>query len=267
MIEWLLIPTAILYFLISAALFLFGANYIYLALRAWQAGRSPEPAPEMKAPWPDVTVQLPIYNELYVVERLIQTVAALDYPAERLQIQVLDDSTDETVALVRRVVAQVKARGINIVHLHRTDRTGYKAGALQAAMTTATGEFIAILDADFLPPPDFLTRTLPYLQEPNVAFVQTRWGHLNKNYSWLTLLQSLAIDAHFMVEQFARSTTGYWFNFNGTAGIWRRAAMEAAGGWKADTLTEDLDLSYRAHLCGWEGALCSGYRRSRRTAG
>ena len=252
MIDWFFILSGILYFLISGALFVFGANYIYLSLRTWQAGRAPSPAPEMTLPWPQVTVQLPIYNELYVVERLIQTVADLDYPPNRLQIQVLDDSTDETVALVQRVVAQIKARGVNIVHLHRTDRSGYKAGALQAAMSSASGEFIAILDADFLPPKDFLKRAIPYLQEPNVAFVQTRWGHLNRRYSWLTALQSLAIDAHFMVEQFARSVSGYWFNFNGTAGIWRRSAIEAAGGWTADTLTEDLDLSYRAHLCGWE---------------
>jgi cellulose synthase/poly-beta-1,6-N-acetylglucosamine synthase-like glycosyltransferase len=252
MFEWLSYPAAILYFLISGALFIFGVNYIYLSFRTWRAGKSPVPAPIMASSWPRVTVQLPIYNELYVVERLIQAAADLDYPPNRLQIQVLDDSTDETVALVRRAVAQAKARGINIVHLHRTDRTGYKAGALQAAMASATGEFIAILDADFLPPPDFLKRTIPYLQEPNIAFVQTRWGHLNRRFSWLTLLQSLAIDAHFMVEQFARSVSGYWFNFNGTAGIWRRTAIEDAGGWTADTLTEDLDLSYRAHLRGWE---------------
>jgi cellulose synthase/poly-beta-1,6-N-acetylglucosamine synthase-like glycosyltransferase len=137
--------------------------------------------------------------------------------------------------------------------VHRTNRSGYKAGALQAGLATASGEFIAIFDADFVPEPDFLRKALPYLQEPNVAFVQTRWGHLNRDYSWLTFLQSLAIDAHFMVEQYARSRAGYWFNFNGTAGIWRRAAMVDAGGWTADTLTEDLDLSYRAYLRGWHG--------------
>jgi cellulose synthase/poly-beta-1,6-N-acetylglucosamine synthase-like glycosyltransferase len=253
MLDWFFIPVAILYFLVSGALFLFGINYYYLSIRAWLAGRSPQPEPEMKEPWPRVTVQLPIYNELYVAERLIQVVAQLDYPASLLQIQVLDDSTDETVAVVTRAVAQARANGVNILHLHRAERTGYKAGALQAAMATATGEFIAILDADFLPQPDFLRRALPYLQEPNVAFVQTRWGHLNRNYSWQTYLQSLAIDAHFMVEQFTRSQAGYLFNFNGTAGIWRKVAIEEAGGWTADTLTEDLDLSYRASLLGWKG--------------
>lgn len=251
--DWVLVPVALIYFVVSGALFLFGVNFIYFSILTWRRRRSQPPAPEIQMAWPKVTVQLPIYNELYVAERLIKAVAQLDYPPELLQIQVLDDSTDETVAVVRAAVLAVQQQGIDIVHLHRTDRTGFKAGALQAGMAAATGEFIAIFDADFVPPPDFLHRSLPYLQEPNVAFVQTRWGHLNKDYSWLTFLQSLAIDAHFMVEQFARSQAGFWFNFNGTAGVWRRAAMEDAGGWTADTLTEDLDLSYRAYLKGWEG--------------
>ncbi len=198
-------------------------------------------------------MQLPIFNEMYVAERVIKAAAKLDYPAELLQIQVLDDSSDETKNIVQRCVAGLRAKGLNIVHVHRTNRSGYKAGALQAGLATASGEFIAIFDADFVPPPDFLRKALPYLQEPKVAFVQTRWGHLNRDYSWLTFLQSLAIDAHFMVEQYARSRAGYWFNFNGTAGIWRREAMLDAGGWTADTLTEDLDLSYRAYLRGWHG--------------
>ena len=190
---------------------------------------------------------------MYVAERVIRAAAAMDYPADLLQIQVLDDSTDETVDIIRRVVTQLQDQGLNIVHLHRIDRSGYKAGALKAGMDSASGEFIAMFDADFMPPADFLRRALPYLRAPDVAFVQARWGHLNRNYSWLTYLQSLAIDAHFMVEQQARSKAGYWFNFNGTAGIWRREAMEDAGGWTADTLTEDLDLSYRAYLRGWRG--------------
>ncbi len=251
--DWFLVPVAIVYFTVSGALFLFGVNFIYMSFFTWRQGRKKALVPAMKKDWPAVTVQLPIYNELYVAERLINAVAQLDYPADRLQIQVLDDSTDETVAVVHAVVMQIQKKGINITHLHRADRVGFKAGALQAGMASATGEFIAIFDADFLPPPDFLRETIPYLQEPNVAFVQTRWGHLNRDYSWLTFLQSLAIDAHFMVEQFARSHAGYWFNFNGTAGVWRRAAMEDAGGWTADTLTEDLDLSYRAYLKGWHG--------------
>ncbi|MCP4356404.1 MAG: glycosyltransferase [Chloroflexi bacterium] len=253
MLNSLLIPIGFFYFLISGALFLFGVNFIYLSYRAWREGHIPTPpAPKMEK-WPTVTVQLPIYNEMYVAERIIQAAAQLDYPAEQLQIQALDDSSDETREIVRRVVARLHAQGINVVHLHRTDRTGYKAGALQAGLETATGEFIAIFDADFVPPADFLRRTLPYMQKPKTAFVQTRWGHLNRDYSWLTFLQSLAIDAHFMVEQFARSRSGFWFNFNGTAGVWRREAMEDAGGWTADTLTEDLDISYRAYLRGWHG--------------
>ena len=252
--DWLLLLVALVYFTVSGALFLFGVNFIYMSLLTWRQGRKPPSIPEMKMAWPLVTVQLPIYNELYVAERLINAVAKLDYPSDLLQIQVLDDSNDETVAVVRRAVLVIKQQGINIVHHHRTNRSGFKAGALQAGMDSAVGEFIAIFDADFLPPPDFLYKALPYLQDPKIAFVQTRWGHLNRDYSWLTYLQSLAIDAHFMVEQFARSHAGYWFNFNGTAGIWRRAAMEDAGGWTADTLTEDLDLSYRAYLKGWEGS-------------
>ena len=251
--DWLFILVALVYFIVSGALFLFGVNFIYMSILTWRQGRTLPTIPNMTIDWPSVTVQLPIYNELYVAERLINAVAQLDYPTERLQIQVLDDSTDETVAVVRRTVMAIQQQGINIVHLHRTNRSGFKAGALQAGMASATGEFIAIFDADFLPPPDFLHKALPYLQESNVAFVQTRWGHLNRDFSWLTYLQSLAIDAHFMVEQFARSRAGYWFNFNGTAGVWRRTAMEDAGGWTADTLTEDLDLSYRACLKGWEG--------------
>jgi len=253
MIDALLLPIALLYFLVSAILFTFGLNFLYLTWRAWREGRQMPPTPPPLAEWPHVTVQLPIYNEMYVAKRIIAAAVKLDYPANRLQIQVTDDSTDETREIVRQEVARWQAQGVNISHLHRTDRSGYKAGALQAAMPEATGEFIAIFDADFVPPPDFLRRTLPHFLDEKTAFVQARWGHLNRNYSWLTYLQSLAIDGHFMIEQFARSRAGFWFNFNGTAGVWRRAAMEDAGGWTADTLTEDLDLSYRAHLRGWHG--------------
>lgn len=250
--DWLLIPVGLFYFLISGALFIFGVNFIYLSLRTWRENKRVDRAPALND-WPKVTVQLPIFNEMYVAERVIEAAVALDYPAHLLQIQVLDDSTDETADIARRTVARHKELGVDIVHMHRVDRGGYKAGALQAGMGTATGEFMAIFDADFVPPADFLRRTIPYMQEPDVAFVQTRWGHLNRDYSWLTFLQSLAIDAHFMVEQFARSRSGYWFNFNGTAGVWRKKAMEEVGGWKADTLTEDLDLSYRSYLKGWHG--------------
>jgi cellulose synthase/poly-beta-1,6-N-acetylglucosamine synthase-like glycosyltransferase len=200
---------------------------------------------------PYVTVQLPIYNELYVAERLIEAAAALDYPRDRLEIQVLDDSTDETVSLVAGTVGRIQSQGIDIHHLHRVERHGYKAGALADGLQTAKGEFIAIFDADFIPNPDFLKRILPYFDHERIAFVQGRWGHLNSGYSLLTFLQSLSLDAHFAVEQLARSQLGLWFNFNGTAGVWRKTAIIDSGGWKAETLTEDLDLSYRAHLKGW----------------
>ena len=254
MTEGIFIAIALLYFLISGALFLFGANFIYLAILSWHHGRRRQALPERPALWPAVTVQLPIYNELYVAERVIRAAAALDYPLDLLEIQVLDDSTDETTTIVGNVVRQLQNEGLRITHLRRRRRTGFKAGALQVGLEQANGEFIAIFDADFVPEPDFLKRALPFIApEPRVAFVQARWGHLNRDYSWITYLQSLAIDAHFMVEQFARSQAGYWFNFNGTAGIWRKAAMVDAGGWRVGTLTEDLDLSYRAYLRGWEG--------------
>lgn len=256
--ESLLLPIGLAYFLISGVLFIFGVNFYYLTFISWRENRKkPDAGIEEQwtadFDWPAVTVQLPIYNEMYVAERVIRAAAELEYPAHLLQIQVLDDSTDETLSITRRVADQLQRDGVNIEHLHRTDRSGYKAGALQAGLSSATGDYIAIFDADFVPPSNFLQRALPYLDDPKAAFIQTRWGHLNRNYSWLTYLQSLAIDAHFMVEQFARSRLNYWFNFNGTAGIWRRSAIEDAGGWTADTLTEDLDLSYRAYLRGWHG--------------
>jgi len=200
---------------------------------------------------PLVTVQLPVFNELYVAKRIIEAAAKFDYPLDRLQIQVLDDSTDETSTIVAEAVKAAAAVGINIVHLQRADRVGYKAGALAEGMRTATGEFVCIFDADFVPAQDFLRRALVHFDAPEVAFVQARWGHVNRDHSWLTRLQALAIDSHFLVEQAGRGHAGYWFNFNGTAGVWRAEAIVDAGGWKADTLTEDLDLSYRAHLRGW----------------
>jgi cellulose synthase/poly-beta-1,6-N-acetylglucosamine synthase-like glycosyltransferase len=253
LLDTLFIPVAVIYFLVVTTLFIYGLNFLYLSYHAWKrrgALESKPPAQRMES-LPFVTVQLPIYNELYVAERLIEAAAALDYPRERFEIQVLDDSTDETAALVARTVGRIKARGINIRHLHRTERQGYKAGALAHGLQTAQGEFIAIFDADFVPHPDFLKRILPYFDDERIAFVQGRWGHLNSRYSLLTFLQSLSLDAHFVVEQLARSQLGLWFNFNGTAGVWRKAAIIDAGGWKAETLTEDLDLSYRAYLKGW----------------
>jgi len=202
--------------------------------------------------WPVVTVQIPIFNERYLVNRLLTAVSRLDYPADRLQIQVLDDSTDDTALLVARQVRQLQEQGINIVHLHRANRSGFKAGALSEGLKTASGDFIAIFDADFIPPADWLKKTIPAFQRPDLGCLQTRWGHLNADYDAFTRAVSLGIDGHFIVEQTARSKNGLFLNFNGTAGIWRRACIEDAGGWQTDTLTEDLDLSYRAQLKGWK---------------
>lgn len=221
-----------------------------LALRAYAGGQpTPPPAP---ATWPHVVVQLPLYNEQNVVERLIDAITALDYPSELLHIQVLDDSTDATVGLVASRVAYYAKRGLHISHVHRTNREGYKAGALRAGLQVDDSAFVAIFDADFVPEPDFLRRTIPYfLQDATVGVVQTRWGHLNENESTLTRLQAFGLDAHFLIEQVGRTFAGFFINFNGTGGVWRRACIDDAGGWHVDTLTEDLDLSYRAQLRGW----------------
>jgi cellulose synthase/poly-beta-1,6-N-acetylglucosamine synthase-like glycosyltransferase len=213
-------------------------------------GRIPVPAGEQKA-WPAVTIQLPIYNEMYVADRLIDAVCQIDYPRELLEIQVLDDSTDETRSVAEQAVRRNASRGVDITYLHRTDRTGYKAGALEAGLSVAKGEFVAIFDADFTPTPDFLKRTVPHFSDPKVAMVQARWGHINQDYSLLTKIQSILLDGHFVLEHGGRNRAGLFFNFNGTAGIWRRTAITDAGGWQHDTLTEDLDLSYRAQLRGW----------------
>ena len=213
--------------------------------------RQAEPKPVYDpATTPSVTIQLPMFNEMYVAERIIDTCAEFDYPRDRFQIQVLDDSTDETKDIIAAKVAEVAARGINIQHIHRTDRTGYKAGALDSAMNQVEGEFIAIFDADFVPDKDFLKRTMPYFTE-GIGVVQTRWGHLNKTYSLLTELQAFGLNGHFAIEQGGRTANGHYINFNGTAGIWRKTCIEDAGGWEHDTITEDLDLSYRAQMKGW----------------
>ncbi len=201
---------------------------------------------------PKVTVQLPMYNEMYVAERIIDTTAELDYPRDKFQIQVLDDSTDETKEIIANKVKELAAKGIDIIHIHRTDRTGYKAGALDSAMDKVSGEFIAIFDADFVPDSDFLLKTIPYFQDEKIGVVQTRWGHLNKTYSMLTELQAFGLNGHFAIEQGGRSTNGHYINFNGTAGIWRKSCIADAGGWEHDTITEDLDLSYRAQMKGWK---------------
>jgi len=201
---------------------------------------------------PKVTVQLPMFNEMYVAERIIETTAKFNYPKEKLQIQVLDDSTDETKDIIARKVAEIAAQGVNIQHVHRVKNTGYKAGALDAAMDQVEGEFIAIFDADFVPDEDFLIRTIPHFNHENIGVVQTRWGHLNKSYSVLTELQAFGLNGHFAIEQQGRNASGHFINFNGTAGIWRKTCIEDAGGWEHDTITEDLDLSYRAQMKGWK---------------
>ena len=200
---------------------------------------------------PRVTIQLPLVNELYVTERLIGAVAKIDYPRDLLEVQVLDDSTDETQGIARACVERHRAAGLDIVYLHRTDRSGFKAGALENGLAHARGEFVAVFDADFIPEPDFLRRTVDYFTDPGVGMVQARWGHLNRGYSALTEAQAVMLDGHFVIEHTARNRSGLFFNFNGTAGIWRRQAIADGGGWQHDTLTEDLDLSYRAQLKGW----------------
>ncbi len=202
---------------------------------------------------PGVTVQLPVFNEAHVIERLIDSAAALDYPRDKLQIQVLDDSTDETTLLALRRIAYHRARGLDIELVHRQNRADFKAGALRDGLIRAKGEFIALFDADFLPPRDFLLKTIPkFLEHSRLGFVQTRWGHINYAYSSLTRTQAIALDGHFGVEQIARHGAGLFLNFNGSAGVWRRACIEDAGGWQGDTVCEDMDLSYRAQLAGWE---------------
>ena len=202
--------------------------------------------------YPNVTIQLPIFNEKYTIARLLASVTKLDYPMERLQIQVLDDSTDNTATLTKQLVDEYKSQGVNIEWIHRTDRKGYKAGALASGLQTATGELLAIFDADFVPNPDWLRKTVPLFKNQNLGCLQTRWGHTNRKYNSLTQVEAMAIDGHFIVEQAVRSQNDFFLNFNGTAGIWRRACIEDAGGWQWDTLTEDLDLSYRAQMRGWK---------------
>lgn len=232
---------------------LYGANALLLAALYLHRRRQPASPALEPVSWPAVTVQLPIYNEMYVVERLIDAVARLDYPRDRLHVQVLDDSTDETTVLAAECVARQRASGLEIELVHRQSRGGFKAGALANGLETARGELIAVFDADFVPPPDFLRRTVPNLvANPRLAFVQTRWGYLNADYSAMTRAQTLALDGHFVVEHMGRNRNGLLVNFNGTAGVWRRAAIEGAGGWQSDTLTEDVDLSFRAQLAGWQ---------------
>ena len=229
-------------------------NRYILFVRYYRYRRNRAPSPAAHFPddqVPVVTIQLPIYNEQFVVDRVVDAACNLDYPREKLEIQVLDDSTDETVDLARNKVAHYAALGFDIHYVHRPNREGFKAGALKAGMNQARGELIAIFDADFLPPSDWLKTVIHYFTDAQIAVVQTRWGHINRDYSLLTKAQAILLDGHFILEQGARFRSGLFFNFNGTAGIWRRAAIEDAGGWHCDTLTEDTDLSYRALLKNW----------------
>ena len=240
-----------LYALCALSLGLYTAGQAILLMRYWRTRRLEPQAPPLTK-LPAVTVQLPLYNEANVAVRLIDAVAAFDYPREKLQIQVLDDSTDRTVQLVGRKLAELESRGFQVQHLRRESREGYKAGALAAGTRQCTNEYIAIFDADFIPPPDFLRRMLPHLMaHPDLGIVQSRWGHLNAGENSLTRAQKLSIDTHFVIEQAARNRSGWLIPFNGTGGVWRRSCIEDAGGWSADTLTEDLDLSYRAQMKGW----------------
>src|SRR3954447_20067374 len=239
------------YFFVVIVLAIYGWHRYYLVY-LYMSNRHKEPTqgPALD-PLPVVTIQLPLYNEMYVAERLIDAVCAIDYPRERLEIQVLDDSTDETRSIAELAGPRYAAQGIDIKYIHRLDRTGYKAGALEAGLKVARGEFVGIFDADFIPTADFLTQLIPHFRDPAVGMVQARWGHINQDYSLLTKIQAILLDGHFVLEHGARNRAGRFFNFNGTAGIWRRDAIVDAGGWQHDTLTEDLDLSYRAQLRGW----------------
>jgi cellulose synthase/poly-beta-1,6-N-acetylglucosamine synthase-like glycosyltransferase len=243
-----------LYLVILLGLAVYGFHRSHLVFLYYKhRDRQPRPLGTF-ADFPSVTVQLPLYNEMYVVERLLDAVAAIRYPRDRYQIQVLDDSTDETQDICRRKVVELAARfpELDIEYIHRRDRTGFKAGALDNGLGTAKGELILIFDADFLPPADILERTVDHFVDPQVAVVQCRWEHINRDFSALTEVQALMLDGHFIMEHAGRNRAGLFFNFNGTAGMWRRAAIVDAGGWQHDTLTEDMDLSYRAQLRGWK---------------
>jgi len=202
--------------------------------------------------FPHVTIQLPVFNEMYVVERIIKSTCEIDYPLDKLEIQLLDDSTDETVEIVDKIVKEYRLRGFDINHIHRDDRSGFKAGALKEGLKSSKGEFVAIFDADFIPRKNFLKVVIPFFKDPKIGMVQTRWEHLNRSYSLITQILALALDGHFVMEQQARNKADYFINFNGTSGVWRKECIYDAGNWEADTLTEDLDLSYRAQLKGWK---------------
>lgn len=242
----------IFYFAVLIALSVYGLHR-YVMVHLFRRHRNevsqlPDRFPEL----PRVTVQLPIYNEMYVVERLIDAVCMMEYPADKFEVQVLDDSTDETQQIAKAIVERYQNKGVDIHYIHRETRIGFKAGALAEGLKTAKGEFVAIFDADFIPCREMLMETIHYFTDEQIGMVQARWGHINSEYSLLTRIQTIMLDGHFIIEHIARNKSGRFFNFNGTAGLWRRTAIETSGGWQHDTLTEDLDLSYRAQLKGWK---------------
>jgi len=239
------------YFIVLIGLAGYGSHrltIVYLYLK--HSRKHPQPK-ELFKELPLVTIQLPVFNEMHVVDRLLDSVAALDYPQDKMQIQLLDDSTDQTVEICRAGIERLKARGFDAEHIHRTDRTGYKAGALENGTHFAKGEYLLILDADFVPKPEMLQKTIHFFADDKIGMIQTRWGHLNRTYNVLTRIQAMFLDGHLELEQTARNRSGRFFTFNGTGGIWRKSCIADAGGWEHDTLTEDMDLSYRAQLKGW----------------
>ncbi|MFZ1517212.1 MAG: cellulose synthase family protein [Ignavibacteriaceae bacterium] len=239
------------YFVSLSILFVFGLHgFVMMYYHRKYGHKNPVPDADFKSD-KHVTIQLPLYNEMYVIERLIDSVCEIDYPKDKMEIQVLDDSTDETTSIVAKAVEAKQKLGFDISHVRRGTREGYKAGALKEGMKIAKGEFIAIFDADFIPQKEFLKKTLSYFTDDKVGMVQSRWEHLNGDYSIITKAQALALDGHFVIEQTVRNKSGFFINFNGTGGVWRKKCIEDAGNWHADTLTEDLDLSYRAQLIGW----------------
>jgi cellulose synthase/poly-beta-1,6-N-acetylglucosamine synthase-like glycosyltransferase len=242
----------IIYTVSLSVIFIFSIGQAYLIYSYLKSKKKEDVIPVLPRDIPKVTVQLPLYNELYVVERLIESVCKLNYPQNRIEIQVLDDSTDNSLELTKKIIAQKQALGFDIVHITREKNIGFKAGALQNGLNQSKGQYIAIFDADFLPEPDFLQKLIPYFNQAQIGMVQSRWGHINQNYSLLTKVQAFGLDGHFTIEQTGRNHANLFMNFNGTAGIWRKTCIEEAGGWQHDTLTEDLDLSYRAQLKGWQ---------------
>jgi cellulose synthase/poly-beta-1,6-N-acetylglucosamine synthase-like glycosyltransferase len=256
MAQWLTLENVLIttYLVVLLTLATYGFHRSML-MYLYYRNRRQDPQPKQQFPadkLPIVTVQLPLFNEMYVAPRLLEAIAKLTYPREKLEIQVLDDSTDETQGICRAKVEELSKGGLNIVYIHRTDRTGFKAGALENGLKQAKGEYVMVFDADFVPPEDIVQRTVHYFTDPRVGMVQVRWDHVNRDYSRLTELQAMMLDGHFVIEHTARHRSGRFFNFNGTAGIWRRSTIDDAGGWSHDTLTEDMDLSYRAQLKGWE---------------